>query len=1331
MMKLKKNGKKNEKGIALIFSLVIVGLLLVMALSFVASSIFDQRASLNAANEIVARGLAQSAVTRVLAMMEAYDNVNSYSYTYDGRKDFLSRLSTDGVFTYNPSSPVTWELIKSRDKDDDRILGRVAYVAIQDGAMLDPAACVEAGKDEGLFLEKRIGVSMSEINLRSLDADVIDEDLGRRMGYLDAGGVLALVGSWLDFTTFYNRLGTITAAQKAILDNCLIIDPPEDPEVFALDVDGNKVIDENSEIFNRFNLNKAQAKWDNMVVSDLLQEAAVAGSATPNAGGLPWLKYFGKTWDSGNFVDDESLRATFASVAARRSQIAANLIDYSDIDNVPSTDYPSDAKRDYWSWRSKRPPMYTGNEKTPYINEIGAYLKIKVEKNGCNESCGRHMQNRHRYRNRKNNDEHSNSDSNSSDSDSDSNSSDSNSSDSKSSDSKSSDSNSSDSNSSDSNSSDSNSSDSSDSNSSDSNSSDSGSSDSNGKCNKSGKHSNCNATSIDVYASASVAGELINLYKEKFDKATDLVIFGRYKFTVMVREEGESAWREFDAVGRFKKSIDMSNNIVPWTGDNSTVVYNSGDGNGSFSISSAGYKMSWADGSADILEDDDKVINFNLTAHAGVEVKVVDVEINIARATLQYNGSNVDVVAFNTVAENGLYDKGGLVFSTDILYEMSDMDIVTVSGGSGHSNNGHGNNVDGVDSSNPGNSKEGEDSDPNVDDEIKGGSVADGSGNQNQYQYQHRYCYRARNGGNVKVTGVTGEYYLFGSASVRDARQNLNLADWIADSVVIDETGEAWTMYDRGKRNRYRHCNRNRNHNGYGSDNEDSGSSDSKSSDSNSSDSNSSDSNSSDSNSSDSNSSDSNSSDSNSSDSNSSDSNSSDSNSSDSNSSGSMHHGCNNGSSSGSNTAMTFSFDDNYYLAGGSVAAPNCTGDFIDIARAALSPFGTYQVLPGDVDYEKNVYNPVDISTNKIRNGAIQSPWELGFIHRAAAWQTINLKKFDSNHARSYKIGGAVGKYAVGDANILDQIKMSDAVASPKKVDLKAFNRRVFNALLDRIKVNCADTDMAGTNSGTEIGNVNVAVAAIQAYNDQLITRASVVNAVAENRLVFSDGTLGYQTNDAAQEEVIGKFINLTSSGRKAEYFTLLVLAQAIKDVGAPGGEIVKIKKRFSDNSVYEFDALLGSLDMAGKTGKNGIVEYVYADQITAEYKIKLLINRVSTTGKCRVVDVRNLGSNPYEGSNPAGTSFTDTSGNSDVSDTGSGDSNSSDSKSSDSNSSDSNSSDSKSSDSNSSDSKSSDSNSSDSKSSDSNSSDSSSTEPSGSDEPSGDVDTDSKSSDK
>ena len=50
-------------------------------------------------------------------------------------------------------------------------------------------------------------------------------------------------------------------------------------------------------------------------------------------------------------------------------------------------------------------------------------------------------------------------------------------------------------------------------------------------------------------------------------------------------------------------------------------------------------------------------------------------------------------------------------------------------------NHGHGNNVDGVDSSNKGNSKDGEDSDPTVDDEIKDGTGDSTSGTETTVNY--------------------------------------------------------------------------------------------------------------------------------------------------------------------------------------------------------------------------------------------------------------------------------------------------------------------------------------------------------------------------------------------------------------------------------------------------------------------------------------------------------------------------------------------------------------------------------------------------------------------
>lgn len=45
--------------------------------------------------------------------------------------------------------------------------------------------------------------------------------------------------------------------------------------------------------------------------------------------------------------------------------------------------------------------------------------------------------------------------------------------------------------------------------------------------------------------------------------------------------------------------------------------------------------------------------------------------------------------------------------------------VVSPEGPKPKSNNGHGNNIDGVDSSNPGKSKQGLDSDPTIDDERK------------------------------------------------------------------------------------------------------------------------------------------------------------------------------------------------------------------------------------------------------------------------------------------------------------------------------------------------------------------------------------------------------------------------------------------------------------------------------------------------------------------------------------------------------------------------------------------------------------------------------------
>ena len=109
----------------------------------------------------------------------------------------------------------------------------------------------------------------------------------------------------------------------------------------------------------------------------------------------------------------------------------------------------------------------------------------------------------------------------------------------------------------------------------------------------------------------------------------------------------------------------------------------------------------------------------------------------------KYEGESPVSWLFNLSASS---NKGTNINNPDEFVMMFDADGITdilaadndsggedgTNGSSGKSNNGHGNNADGVDSSNPGKSKDGEDSDPNVDDENNsgnggGGTVVDGS----------------------------------------------------------------------------------------------------------------------------------------------------------------------------------------------------------------------------------------------------------------------------------------------------------------------------------------------------------------------------------------------------------------------------------------------------------------------------------------------------------------------------------------------------------------------------------------------------------------------------
>jgi hypothetical protein len=117
----------------------------------------------------------------------------------------------------------------------------------------------------------------------------------------------------------------------------------------------------------------------------------------------------------------------------------------------------------------------------------------------------------------------------------------------------------------------------------------------------------------------------------------------------------------------------------------------------------------------------------------------------------------------------------------------------------------------------------------------------------------------------------------------------------------------------------------------------------------------------------------------------------------------------------------------------------------------------------------------------------------------------------------------------------------------------------------------------------------------------------------------------------------------LCDIGGKVEYFTVIILAQSIKDVGGPStGTGIVISKKDNNGNAYKFDGItdngpvkpdgssvlpvdnhgssvlpktkLGTLDTICKTNADGRKTFIYADEVVGEQKVKLLIWRDSSS---------------------------------------------------------------------------------------------------------------------
>ncbi len=291
------------------------------------------------------------------------------------------------------------------------------------------------------------------------------------------------------------------------------------------------------------------------------------------------------------------------------------------------------------------------------------------------------------------------------------------------------------------------------------------------------------------------------------------------------------------------------------------------------------------------------------------------------------------------------------------------------------------------------------------------------------------------------------------------------------------------------------------------------------------------------------------------------------------------------------------------------------------------------------------------ISTAYIRNAPMMSPWEIGFIHRGIRWQTINLKKYNrpkssGENSDSADVWDNEGtKYSNGDAAILNQIRMTEQCATYGKININSFIKKyngdfdadkdveIFNALFRNVKYgeNVSDffrNSTRGSNDNFTGAATGTALALNQGAFDNLsnnLTRSFSSRAEAVEELQDAFGLAGAQNNDAAEEEIIGKTINLLSAESSANIVKIVIVAQSIRDNA--GSQIRDTKEKKEDFNGTDIDiddgvavknnCALGQFDMYEH--KSDPEKNIYFDNITGEVKMLVTLDRVQGTGQLKI----------------------------------------------------------------------------------------------------------------
>lgn len=420
---------QREKGVALLFSLGILGLMTVLALTFASVSMTSQQTAKNATNKASARFLASSipahiasllyqdayftaANTPALAHMPLYSKTQSGTKSYDwiwklairdaSLKSAIYEMDAPNYAT--PEQNPTWQYISRKEDGEDKIVARIAYVAVPSEALIDlnSTLLMEDGTLPAAYTRRGISIC-GELEPAVLFNQIPKEsEEGDTFNYFGNNLEKAKTGASQDRFTSYDDIqryittGLAANVLKPFNRRFVRAFAPNSvryPEVFTLPG--------TTDIYHRIDLvalsKKISVLKDNAKRKLALEAIVNDGKSMqiPNpkespfseanrpyriSNGesgegpfaypqIPWFKEFNTSDLSG-----------FANSDTKRNQIVANLLDFFtplSSDDGTKIGPTSDVDPNNWSVDgSNTPPTYTGLKKSPYICGTGALLAI-------------------------------------------------------------------------------------------------------------------------------------------------------------------------------------------------------------------------------------------------------------------------------------------------------------------------------------------------------------------------------------------------------------------------------------------------------------------------------------------------------------------------------------------------------------------------------------------------------------------------------------------------------------------------------------------------------------------------------------------------------------------------------------------------------------------------------------------------------------------------------------------------------------------------------------------------------------------------------------------